>query len=556
MVDTERTTWPSEPVLQVAQPAPDPRRWWALAVLLVATFMDLLDNNIVTVAIPNIQQHLGASPTSIQWMNAGYTLAFAVMLITGGRLGDIFGRKRMFLTGVAGFMAASGMCAIAQSPEFLVGARVVQGGAAAVMVPQVLAIIHVSFAREEVGKVVSLYAGIVGLAIVAGPLVGGLLLQWNPFGLEWRSIFAVNLPVGAVALVAASAWMRESRSPHARRPDGIGMILVAVGLLLVLFPLVQGRELGWPTWSIVAMVIAVPVFALFLRYEREKVRRDDSPLLALNLFKTGSFSVGVGTQLLFSCVPAGFFITWTVYLQGGLGWSALHTGLTTIPFSIAVPMAGGLAVRYIFPKYGRRCLMVGVAVMTSGVLSYVWTAHHFATTVTSWHAAPSLLLIGSGMGLLVAPLTGMILIDVPPHEAGAASGIINATGQLGAAVGVALIGGLFFSALATGEPARTDRVTSQVQQALVSQGHSSGEVTRLMAELRRCDIHQPDLSLVPADCGGRVSVTDRGSLTNALAKVRAEEFVSGFVKTLWWIVGALAVVLCLLFLLPARRGGP
>ncbi|MGX7829571.1 MFS transporter [Actinokineospora sp. 24-640] len=337
-------------------PAPDPHRWRALGVLLVATFMDLLDVNIVTVAIPSIQGDLAASAAAIQWSTAGYTLCFAVVLITGGRLGDIFGRKRMFLTGVIAFTAASLLCALAQSPEALIGARVLQGLAAAVMVPQVLALIHVTFAREEVGKVVSLYAGMAGLAIVAGPVLGGLLVQWDPFGLEWRSIFAVNLPVGVAAVIGAMAWMRESKSPHARKLDLVGTVLGIVGLLLLLLllPLMQGRELGWPAWTIVSLVLSVPVLGLFVLHQRRLRDSGGLPLLALGLFKSRGFATGVAAQLLFSCVPAGFFISWTLYLQAGLGWSALQTGLTIIPFSIGVPVAGGLAVRHWFPRLGRR----------------------------------------------------------------------------------------------------------------------------------------------------------------------------------------------------------
>jgi EmrB/QacA subfamily drug resistance transporter len=530
----------------------DPKRWLALIVLLVATFMDLLDGNIVTVAIPSIQRDLGASSAAIQAVTAGYTLSFAVILISGGRLGDILGRKRMFLTGVAGFIIASALCTFAQSPEMLIGSRIMQGVAAAIMVPQVLAIIHVTFPPQEVGRVVSMYAGMIGMAIVAGPIAGGLLIQWNPVGLEWRTIFAVNLPIGAVALVAAWRWMRESKAEHALRLDLIGMALAIVGLLLLMFPLMQGRELGWPTWSIASMIASAPVLVLFVAYERYKTRKDGSPLVVLSLFRIRSFGAGIGTQLLFNCVPGGFFLSWTLYLQGGLGWSALHTGLTTIPFSLGVPIAGSVAVRTLFPRYGRNCLVAGALMMLVGILSYAWVAQHVGATITSWHAAPSMLLIGSGMGLLLAPLTGMIITGVQPREAGVASGLINATGQLGAAFGVAIVGGIFFSALAGNAGPQADRVTASMH----------GQAPRQAAAIRTCatdSFGQLDLTAVPASCRALTANAIPGqqaTVGRALTDTRARTFITSFSQALYWTAGGLVAVICLLFFLPHQPRRP
>ncbi|MBP2406540.1 MFS transporter [Streptomyces syringium] len=527
----------------------DPKRWLALTVLLVATFMDLLDANIITVAIPSIQRDLGASAVAVQAMTAGYTLSFAVLLITGGRLGDIFGRKRMFLTGVAGFVVASALCAAAQNTEMLVASRALQGLAAAIMVPQVLALIHVTFAPQEVGRVVSLYASMIGLAIVSGPVVGGALVDWSPLGLGWRSIFVVNLPVGVAALIGAWKWMRESNSPHAKRLDIIGMLLAIVGLLLLMLPLTLGRELDWPLWSIVALVAAAPVIALFVVYERHKTRKDGSPLVTLSLFKVRAFGAGIGVQLLFSAIPAGFFLSWTLYLQGGLGWSALHTGLTAIPFSICVPLVGGLAVRKLFPLYGRYCLMAGALSMLAGIASYAWMARHEGADITSWHAIPSMLLLGSGMGLLMPPLTALVLREVTPQEAGAASGIINATGQLGAALGVAVISGVFFSALASNAGPEADRVVPAVRAVAPQQAEA----------VKTCatdSLGQDDLSKVPRSCTELAENGDRGSqgvVSGALGEIRAKTFVSTYSETLYWAAGGLVPVTGLLFLLPHHR---
>ncbi|WP_406529986.1 MFS transporter [Streptomyces sp. I8-5] len=539
-------------------PAPDPMRWLALAVLLVATFMDLLDVNIVTVAIPAVQGDLGASAVVIQAVTAGYTLSFAAVLITGGRLGDIFGRKRMFMTGVAGFVVASALCAAAQNSEMLVASRILQGVAAAIMVPQVLAIIHVTFAPQEIGRVVSLYAGMIGLAIVAAPVLGGALVDWSPLDLGWRSIFVVNLPVGAAALFGASKWMKESKSPRPMRLDPIGMLLAIFGLLLLMLPLMLGRELDWPAWSITCLFAAAPVIVGFVFYERYKTRKDGSPLVTLSLFQVRAFGAGVAAQMLFSAVPAGFFLSWTLYLQGGLGWSALHTGLTAIPFSLGVPIVGTIAVRTLFPRYGRYTLVAGALMMMLGIASYAWVANHAGSDITSWHAVPSMLLLGSGMGLLMAPLTGLILREVKPQEAGAASGIINATGQLGAALGVAIIGGVFFSALASNAGPQADQVIPTVQAVAPAQA----------GPMRSCatdSLGRADPAKVPESCTtllasapgtGQDSGADVKTIDSTLGEIRSKTFIATYSEALYWAAGGLVLVTGLLFLLPHRTHRP
>lgn len=255
----------------------DRRRWIALAIVMAAAFMDLVDVTIVNIAIPAIQEDIGATVSQIQWIVAGYALAFAVGLITGGRLGDIYGRKRLFLAGIAGFTIASALCGIAQSPELLVTARILQGAMAALMVPQVLAIIHATFPPHEKGKVFGLWGAIVGLGGISGPLIGALLTHWNLFGLEWRPIFLINLPVGILALILGAKYIEESRSPQALRLDLVGVIVGTVGLLMLLYPLTRGEETGWPTWGFVTMFASIPVFGALIAYERAKSRRDGSP---------------------------------------------------------------------------------------------------------------------------------------------------------------------------------------------------------------------------------------------------------------------------------------
>lgn len=414
---------------------------------MAAAFMDLVDVTIVNIAIPSIREDIGATVSHIQWIVAGYALAFAVGLITGGRLGDIYGRKRLFLLGVAGFTVASALCGLAQSPEVLIGARVLQGAAAAMMVPQVLAIIHATFPPHEKGKVFGLWGAIVGLGGISGPLLGALLTQWNLFDLGWRPIFLINLPVGIIALVLGQKYIEESKSPHSLRLDLVGVVVGTLGLLMLLYPLTRGEETGWPAWGFVTMAGSVVVFVALIAYERAKTRRDGSPLIELSLFRVKGFSGGVAVQLAFGVVTGVFFLVWTLYMQVGLGWSVLRAGLTGIPFSIATTIAAGMSVQALVPRFGRKVLQAGALVMGSGMVLYGWLADRYGAEITSWQMVGPLVVVGLGMGLIVSPLANAILAEVPFAHAGSASGLINTMLQVGQALGLALTSVFFFSAL-------------------------------------------------------------------------------------------------------------
>lgn len=409
--------------------------------------MDLVDVTIVNVAIPSIRRDISASVSQIQWIVAGYALAFAVGLITGGRLGDIFGRKRLFLLGMAAFTVASALCGFAGGPEVLIVARIAQGAAAAVMVPQVLAIIHATFPPHEKGKVFGLWGAIVGLGGISGPLLGALLTQWNLFGLEWRPIFLINLPVGILALILGARYIEDSRSPHALRLDLVGMVLGTLGLLMLLFPLTRGAETGWPAWGFITMIASLPVFAALVWYERVKTRRDGSPLIELSLFRIKSFFSGVSVHLAFGVVTGLFFLVWTLYMQVGLGWSVLRAGLTGIPFSIATTIAAGISVQVLVPRFGRKVLQAGALIMGAGMVLYGWMADRLGQEITSLQMIPPLLVIGLGMGLIVAPLVNAALAEVPLANAGSASGLITTMLQVGQALGLAMTSVFFFGVL-------------------------------------------------------------------------------------------------------------
>jgi EmrB/QacA subfamily drug resistance transporter len=414
---------------------------------MTAAFMDLVDVTIVNIAIPTIQRNEGASLSQIQWITAGYALAFAAGLITGGRLGDIHGRKRVFLAGVAGFTVASALCGLAANPEMLVAARILQGAMAALMVPQVLAIVHATFPAHERGKVFGLFGAIVGLGAVSGPLLGALLTEWNLFGLDWRPIFLINLPVGVAALILGRRFITESKAPQALRLDLVGVALVTLGLLMLLYPLTRGHELDWPVWGHVSMGGALVVFGALVAYERRKSARDGSPLIELSLFRVKSFAAGIAVQTVFGVVLGVFFLVWTLYMQMGLGWSPLKAGLTGVPFSIAVSVAAGMSVQKLVPRFGRGVLQAGALVMAAGLLLYIWESEHYGLAITPWQMTLPLVVMGVGMGLIVAPLTDAILSEVPHEHAGSASGLISTVQQMGNALGLGLVSVVFFGTM-------------------------------------------------------------------------------------------------------------
>ncbi|MER5367119.1 MFS transporter [Streptomyces sp. NPDC002722] len=466
----------------------DRRRWFALAIVMTAAFMDLVDVTIVNIAIPSIQEDTGASFSSIQWITAGYALAFAAGLITGGRLGDIYGRKRLFLIGIGGFTLASALCGFAVNPEMLVASRILQGGTAALMVPQVLSIVHATFPAHERGKVFGLFGAIVGLGAVSGPLLGALLTEWNIAGLEWRPIFLINLPVGIAGLLLGRKFITESKAPKALRLDLIGVVLVTLGMLMLIYPLTRGRELGWPVWGYVSMGGSLLVFLALVVFERSKARKDGSPLVELSLFRVKSFAAGIAVQLTFGIGLGIFFLVWTLYMQMGLGWSALRAGTTGVPFSIAVSFAAGISVQKLVPRFGRKVLQAGAALMVAGLLIYIWESDRYGMGITSWQMILPLVVMGTGMGLIVAPLTDMVLSEVPKEHSGSASGLINTVQQMGNALGLGLVAVVFFGSI--------------------------------------------DDRLAPPKVG--------------------PAFAEAFQHSLWWVAGVLAVIFLVMFALPAR----
>jgi EmrB/QacA subfamily drug resistance transporter len=545
-----------------APPTLDPRRWLALTVVLVAGFMDLLDVTIVNVAVPSILRDLQAAYAQIEWVVAGYVLGFAAVLITGGRLGDIFGRKRLFLIGVGGFTIASALCGVAAGPSMLIGARFLQGAMAGLMVPQILAIIHVTFPAEERGKVFGLWGGVLGSASVAGLIIGGLLVQWNLAGLAWRPIFLVNVPVGLAAMVAAWLVVPESRSSAAPRLDLLGMVLAIAGVLMLVYPLTEGRSLGWPVWTFLLMAGAVVVLALLVAYERWRTRTTGSPLVVLSLFRARTFAWGMAVWLIFWVALGGFFLVWTLYLQVGLGWTPLRAGLTAVSFAVGAAAGAGLSVQVLTPRFGRRVLMAGAVLNAAGFGGYAWVGSHYGPVIHSWQMVAPLVIAGIGFGLVVAPMLDAILTGVPVRDAGSASGLLSTIQQVGMALGVGLVGVVFFTVLANDSGRGVDAVTPSVHEQLSAVGVPASDQDRIIAGLRAC-VHDrsaaTDPTKVPASCqlgsaqpGARSAGQAQELLTRAGVQANAHNFSRTFSITLWYAVGILIVVFLGLFALPRR----
>jgi EmrB/QacA subfamily drug resistance transporter len=540
---------------------PDPRRWVALAVVLIAGFMQLVDISIVNVAIPSVQRDLDATYAQIQWVLAGYQLAFAVMLITGGRLGDIFGRKRLFMAGMAGFTLASALCGLAQSPGMLIGSRVLQGLMGAVMFPQILSVIQVTFPPRERATAFGLFGATIGLATITGPLVGGLLIEADLLGLQWRPIFLVNVPIGVAALVVAARFLVESRAPRALRLDPVGVAIVTAGLLLLVYPLVQGRELGWPTWTFLSMAAAVPVLAGFAAYERRKKALDGSPLVDLDLFRQRSFVPGLLVAgIFFMGIPA-FFLTFSLWLQIGLGFSALHAGLTGAPFAVGSALASAASVRLV-PNLGRRILSAGSLLLVAGMVALIWTVDRYAGAVHSWQLLPALLVCGLGLGSVVAPLVNVVLAGIRGQDAGAASGVLSTVQQVGGAVGVAVIGVIFFGLLASQAAGVADDLTPGLRAGLQGAGLPPAATEQVAAGFRTCfedRARARDPSAVPASCAraeARSQGQDRvGQVVAATAdQARRQSFSEAFQRTLLFEVAVFLACFLLVFLLPDVRG--
>ncbi|MEV4282128.1 MFS transporter [Actinoplanes xinjiangensis] len=429
----------------------DRRAALALLVVLFASFMDLLDVTIVTVAAPDIAADLNASEAQLQWTVAAYTLALGSGLITGGRIGDAYGRRRVFLVSLAVFAVASAACALAPTAGALIALRAVQGLAGGFLVPQVFGIIRSSFAPAARARAFGAYGAVQGLAAVAGPLLGGALVDADLWGLGWRTIFWINIPVALVALVLGSRVLPESTAPERARPDVVGAVLSAVAVVLVLLPLVQGRDWGWPWWGWALLVSGLVLLGSFVVYERRVAGRGGQPILDPALLAVRPFAAGLAASVLFFGALASFFLVLSIYLQSGTGRSAWETGLVILPYAIGSMLTSGAGVA-LAAKAGRILLVTGSLTLAASQ-ALLWLLVRDDGTPGYWPLAGALFLGGTGLGLAAPILVNVVLAGVPGRHAGAAGGMLSTVTQIGGAAGIAVLGTVFFNAL--GAPAAT-----------------------------------------------------------------------------------------------------
>jgi EmrB/QacA subfamily drug resistance transporter len=429
------------PVIVAPAAARNPLRWFVFAVVIAANIMDLMDATIVNVAGPSIRAALGGSASTLQWLPAGYTLAFAVLLITGARLGDMFGRRRLFLIGSAGFTVMSAACSLAPSMAALIIFRVLQGSFGALMIPQGFGMLKEVFAEDEMSKVFGAFGPMMGLSILAAPILAGALVEANLWGVGWRLVFLINVPVGIAAFAGAVRVLPRTVAHPGMRLDTGGMILIGGALTAIIYPLIQGRTAGWPAWTFVSIAAGAVLLGAFVLWGR---RGHGDPLIEPGLLTNRSYTSGILVAVAFFGAFGGLLLCVSLFAQLGEGFSPIHAGLTLM--AMVIGMIAGMGAGFaLVGRLGRHLLHIGVAIVAAGtvVLAVTLTGARAASTLD---LAPGLFLIGVGAGSSIGQLFDFILAGVSMDEVGSASGVLEAVQQLSSALGVAVLGTIFFSA--------------------------------------------------------------------------------------------------------------
>ena len=426
--------------------------WATLPGVLVGVFLGSLDFFIVNVAIPSLQVDLHATEAQIQLIVASYALACGVGMITGGRLGDLYGRRRMFVLAMVAFTVASAACGLAPNVGFLLASRVVQGAAAALMTPQVLAIFSTAYSGEARARAINWYGAISGFAAVFGQLIGGVLIKFDVVGLGWRACFLINLPIGLAAAALAARYVPESRAPGRPRLDLAGMSLVTLALAAVCVPLIEGRQQGWPLWAWLSLGAAVALFAGFAVHQNGLRDRGGSPSVDPALFKERAFSAGLAGQLTYFASMASYFLVFALYLQLGRRLEPLQSGLVFLALGTGYVITS-MGARRVAARLGRQSIALGCVIRAVALVLEIRVVTHIGVDGGIGWLIPALLLDGAGMGLAIAPLASTVLARVSPQNAGSASGVLATGAQVGNGLGVALIGLVFYHVLARGSGA-------------------------------------------------------------------------------------------------------
>jgi len=424
-------------------------RWWALAVLLIAGFMNLIDVTIVNVALPSMQAAFDASSTQIEWIVAAYIMTYALCLLPMGRLGDILGRRRVFLWGVGVFTLGSLACGLSPSIGWMIGSRIFQAVGAAMMTPQTLAIVPVLFAPKERGIAFAMFGLSSGLAAVSGPLLAGWLLGYNLWGMEWRSIFLINIPIGLFALLMTLKVVPVIKGNATRRLDYIGIVFATLALLSVMIPLVEGRAFGWPWWMIALLVLSPFLWILLIQWLKARATYKLSQLLPFALLKQRAFILGASLLAILSSGVPSLFFTMALYLQIGYGLTPWESGLTTLPFSLGALTSSIISGRFADLWTRQRIALAGLLMCIAVIWMRVEILDMGDTFIRSSVSVP-FFLAGLGLGTAISPLFQTVLSSIETDDAGSASGALQAFQQVGAALGVAVVGALYFSTIHNG----------------------------------------------------------------------------------------------------------
>jgi EmrB/QacA subfamily drug resistance transporter len=542
--------------------------WAVLAIILTAVFMQLLDTTITMVGVPSIQNSMHSSFGEIQLVVAGYMLAFACVLVTGGALGDAYGRKRMFLCGMAGFTIASAVCGAAPDALTLIVSRVVQGMSSGLMFPQVLGIMQVVFSKARRTRAIGFYGATIGLATILGPVTGGGLIDLNIAGWGWRSIFYVNVPIGVAAMALAAGLIPESRAPAARRIDLPGAGLLGAGLFLLVLPMVIGRDQGWPAWSFGCLAGSPVVLAAFGCYELNRTRRDANPLIDTTLFRQRPFTLGLIACLVFFTGIPSFFMVLLLTLQEGLGYSPVKAGAVTLGFAAALAI-GSARSAAVTKRLGTRVLLLGCALMIAGQLAVIGVMDWAGTGLAGWQLLAPMFVAGLGGGFFIAPVTSVVLAGISSRAAGSASGALATAQQVGAALGIAVVGVIFFALLGTNAGTASASALPQLRHSLTIAGVPAAEQPPIIGKFEACfsaRAHATDPTATPAICAETAreiaaspvpphvkvavaaAVEQRGV---PLAKL--DDFTSSMRTALWWQIAVFTLALILSARLPSAR---
>ena len=433
------------------RPTPNTRlAWLGFMVVVAASVMDLLDSTIAQTAAPAIRRDLGGSYASLEWISAAYTLAMAVTLLLGSRLGDVLGRRRVLLAGIGGFVITSALCALAPSPNALIAARALQGAVAAVMVPQGFGLIRELFGDEGQQKAFGVFGPIMGLAAIAGPLVGGGLVNLDLLGTGWRAIFLVNVPVGLVAIAAGRRFLpRSAPATPGARLDAPSVALAMLGGFALVYPLIEGREHGWPAWSFGLLGVGILTLTAFGLLQARRQRQGRAPLVETSILKRRAYVAGLAVVLGFIGAMGGMMIALNVMFQTGLGFTPLACAVATVAIPIAA-IGGSITSSTLLPKLGRHTMHIGIVLMAVGLVVADVVMRSAGGGLTAWDLAGPLTITGFGMGMVFVPMFDVILAGVAPHEMGSASGLLESIQQLAMSLGIAAVGTVLFDRLGGG----------------------------------------------------------------------------------------------------------